>query len=39
LELLLPFVDGLHYGIELSLEIPARQMVIEPPAALPLKDK
>lgn len=31
LELLLPFVDGLHYGMELSLEIPSDQMAIEPP--------
>src|ERR1035437_1557892 len=31
LELLLPFVDGLHYGMELSLEIPPEQMVIESP--------
>jgi hypothetical protein len=31
LELLLPFVDGLHYGMELSLEIPAAQMVIQAP--------
>jgi hypothetical protein len=29
LELLLPFVKGLHYGMELSLEIPTTQMVIE----------
>jgi hypothetical protein len=33
LELLLPFVGGLQYGMELSLEIPADQMVIEAPAA------
>jgi len=31
LELLLPFVNGLHYGMRLSLEIPLAQMVIEPP--------
>lgn len=29
LELLLPFVDGLSRGAELSLRIPAEQMVIE----------
>jgi len=29
LELLLPFVEGLEYGMELRLEIPAEQMVIE----------
>ena len=29
LELLLPFVDGLAYGAELTLEIPTDQMVIE----------
>ncbi len=29
LELLLPFVEGLEYGMELRLEIPAKQMVIE----------
>lgn len=29
LEILLPFVDGLKYGMELTLEIPAEQMVIE----------
>lgn len=28
LELLLPFVKGLHYGMELSLEIPTTQMEI-----------
>jgi hypothetical protein len=33
LELLLPFVDGLHYGMELTLEIPPEQMAIESPAA------
>ena len=33
LELLLPFVPGLRYGVELSLEIPAAQMVIESPRA------
>ena len=32
LELLLPFVEGLRYGMELSLEIPTAQMVIESPA-------
>jgi len=37
LELLLPFVDGLHYGMELSLEIPAEQMVIESPPVPVLK--
>lgn len=29
LELLLPFVKGLDYGMELSLEVPAAQMVFE----------
>ncbi|MES2924793.1 MAG: hypothetical protein V4819_24780 [Verrucomicrobiota bacterium] len=29
LELLLPFIEGLNYGAELILEIPAGQMVIE----------
>jgi len=29
LELLLPFVDGITYGAELLLELPADQMVIE----------
>lgn len=29
LELLLPFMSGLSYGMELNLEIPAAQMVIE----------
>ena len=29
LELLLPFVENLRYGMTLSLEIPATQMVIE----------
>ncbi len=33
LELLLPFVEGLRYGMELSLEIPSGQMVIESPSA------
>ena len=37
LELLLPFVDGLHYGMELRLEIPAEQMVIEASPAAFLK--
>ena len=31
LELLLPFIEGLSYGMELRLEIPAAQLVIEPP--------
>ncbi|MEI7909971.1 MAG: hypothetical protein WCK77_10075 [Verrucomicrobiota bacterium] len=31
LELLLPFVEGLDYGAELRLEIPADQMLIECP--------
>jgi len=35
LELLLPFVEGLSYGMELSLEIPASQMVIESPTGQP----
>ena len=29
LELLLPFVEGLHYGMSLRLEVPADQMVFE----------
>lgn len=29
LELLLPFVDGLHYGRELNLEVPMAQMIVE----------
>ena len=29
LELLLPFIDGLRYGVELKVEIPVQQMVIE----------
>jgi len=33
LELLFPFVEGLHYGMELTLEIPAEQMIIERPPA------
>lgn len=33
LELLFPFVEGLHYGMELTLEIPAEQMLIERPPA------
>ena len=32
LELLLPFVEGLHYGLELSLRVPAEQMLIGLPA-------
>lgn len=35
LELLLPFVEGLSCGMELILEIPAAQMVIETPTACP----
>ena len=36
LELLLPFVEGLSYGMELSIEIPSNQMVIESrPNAVP----
>jgi hypothetical protein len=35
LELLLPFREGLHYGTELTLEIPKAQMIIEPPPADP----
>lgn len=31
LELLLPFVEGLHYGMALRLEVPADQMVFEAP--------
>jgi hypothetical protein len=31
LELLLPFVKGLHYGMTLRLEVPADQMVFEAP--------
>ncbi|MGC3956499.1 MAG: hypothetical protein QM813_00545 [Verrucomicrobiota bacterium] len=33
LELLLPFVGGLHYGAEITLQIPATQMVFELPSA------
>ena len=33
LELLLPFVKGLSYGMELRLEIPSGQMLIESPSA------
>ena len=33
LELLLPYVEGLHYGMELTLEIPSGQMHIERPPA------
>jgi len=29
LELLLPFVKGLHYGMTLRLEVPTDQMVFE----------
>jgi hypothetical protein len=29
LELLLPFVEGLKYGDEIELSIPAEQMIIE----------
>ena len=32
LELLLPFVEGLSYGMRLELRIPANQMLIEPAA-------
>src|SRR5512133_441040 len=32
LELLLPFVEGLRYGMTLTLEIPREQMVVEPSA-------
>jgi hypothetical protein len=32
LELLLPFVEGLSYGMTLTLEIPREQMVVEPSA-------
>jgi hypothetical protein len=35
LELLLPFVEGLYNGAELTLEIPRDQMVIEPPIVHP----
>ena len=31
LELLLPYMAGLHYGMTLSLEVPAEQMIIEQP--------
>jgi len=30
LELLLPFIDGLRYGVKLTLEVSSAQMVIEP---------
>jgi hypothetical protein len=29
LELLLPFMEGMYYGMELTLEVPAEQMVVE----------
>jgi hypothetical protein len=32
LELLLPFVTGLRYGMVLTLEVPPTQMVLEVPA-------
>lgn len=35
LELLLPFVEGLRYGDEVRLEIPASQMAIESPTGQP----
>jgi hypothetical protein len=35
LELLLPFVEGLSYGKEVTLEIPASQMAIESPMGQP----
>ena len=35
LELLLPFMEGLHYGRELSLKIPERQMTFEPTTVSP----
>jgi len=35
LELLFPFVEGLAYGMELTLEIPPVQMLIEAPASPP----
>ena len=35
LKLLLPFVKGLHYGMELTLEIPTAQVVFESPADQP----
>lgn len=31
LELLLPFIDGVSYGMELTLEIPAEQMILQLP--------
>ncbi len=33
LELLLPHVEGLHYGMDLTLQMPVEQMVIESAAA------
>lgn len=36
LELLLPFVGGLHYGADITLQIPATQMVVELPTSKPL---
>ena len=39
LELLLPFVDGLHYGMNLSLELPTAQMVVESPNSAPKTKK
>lgn len=35
LELLLPFVAGLGYGTRLELQLPADQILIEPPAPTP----
>lgn len=31
LELLLPFIEGLHYGMEINLEISTAQMIVELP--------
>lgn len=33
LELLLPFVEGLHYGMSLKLEIPMAQMIVDMPVS------
>jgi hypothetical protein len=37
LELLLPFLKGIKYGMELSLEIPAGQMTFAEPAVQPVR--
>lgn len=37
LELLLPYMDGISYGVNLKLQIPAEQMAFDWPAAGPAK--